>query len=32
MEAFNKVTAAKATADKVNEELKAAIKKAGGKI
>jgi hypothetical protein len=32
MDAFNKVTAAKATADKVNEELKAAIKKAGGKI
>jgi hypothetical protein len=32
MDAFNKVTAAKATADKINEELKAAIKKAGGKI
>jgi len=32
MDAFNKVTAAKATADKINEELKAAIKKAGGRI
>ncbi|MGD0582648.1 MAG: hypothetical protein ABR974_06845 [Bacteroidales bacterium] len=32
MDAFNKVTAAKATADKINDELKAAIKKAGGKV
>jgi hypothetical protein len=32
MDAFNKVSAAKATADKINEELKAAIVKAGGKI
>ena len=32
MDAFNKVTAAKATADKINEELKTAIKKAGGKV
>jgi hypothetical protein len=32
MDAFNKVTAAKETADKINGELKEAIKKAGGKI
>jgi hypothetical protein len=32
MDAFNKVTAAKATADKINDELRAAIKKAGGKV
>ena len=32
MDAFNKATAAKATADKINEELKAAIKKVGGRI
>ena len=32
MDAFNKVTAAKETADKINGELKDAIKKAGGKI
>jgi hypothetical protein len=32
MDAFNKVTAAKATADKINADLKEAIKKVGGKI
>jgi hypothetical protein len=32
MDAFNKVKAAKETADKINGELKAAIKKVGGKI
>jgi hypothetical protein len=32
MDAFNKVTAAKQTADKINEELVAAIKKVGGKV
>ena len=32
MDAFNKVKAAKETADKINVDLKAAIKKVGGKI
>lgn len=32
MDAFNKVKAAKETADKINEDLKAAIKKVGGKV
>jgi hypothetical protein len=32
MDAFNKVTAAKATADKINADVKEAIKKVGGRI
>jgi hypothetical protein len=32
MDAYNKVKAAKETADKINGELKDAIKKVGGKI